>query len=153
MKTQVSDRHSIVDDDDERGFGIIEIVVSMFLLALLILSFAPVLVNTIKFTARNTTIATAAQMAGKQIQAARAVRSSASTPPSCNDIKLFLQGTLAPVVDPRGVTLQPQWDPFAACTARTIPGYVRVRVSVSQAGYANSTASAATLIFVASGGN
>ena len=139
--------------DDERGFGIIEIVVSMFLLALLILSFAPVLVNTIKFTARNTTIATAAQMANKQIEAARAVRSSTSTPPTCNDIKLFLLGTLAPVVDPRGVTLQPQWDPFATCTASTTPGYVRVRVSVSQAGYASSTASAATFIFVASGGN
>ncbi|TFC60397.1 hypothetical protein E3O62_06750 [Cryobacterium sp. TMT2-15-1] len=151
MNTQVSGRRSI--SDDVSGFGIIEIVVSMFLLALLIISFAPVLVNTIKFTARNTTIATAAQMANKQIEAARAVRSATSTPPSCNDIKQFLLVTLPPVVDPRGITLQPQWDPFATCTASTIPGYVRVRVSVSQAGYATSTASAATFIFVAAGGN
>lgn len=139
--------------NDERGFGIIEIVVAMFLLALLLVSFAPILVNTLKFTARNTTIATATQIVNQQIEAARAVRSSTATAPSCNDIKQFLLVTPAPVVDPRGVTLQPRWDTFAACTASTTVGYVRVRVSVTQLGYTNPTASAATIIFVTSGGN
>lgn len=139
--------------EKERGFGIIEIVVAMFLLALLVISFAPILVNTLKFTARNTTIATATQIVNQQIEAARAVRSSTAGTPSCDDIRQFLLVTAAPVVDPRGVTLQPRWDAFAACTASTTVGYVRVRVSVSQSGYTNPTASAATMIFVASGGN
>ncbi|TFD17166.1 hypothetical protein [Cryobacterium sp. TMT2-23] len=137
----------------ERGFGIIEIVVSMFLLGLLIISFAPVLISSLQFTARNTTIATATQIVNQQIEAARAVRSVTSTAPSCNDIKLFLAVTQAPVVDPRGVTLQSAWDTFAPCTASLLPGYVRVRVSVGQIGYASPTASAATFVFVASGGN
>ena len=139
--------------DNERGFGIIEIVIAMFLLGLLAISFAPILVNTLKFTARNTTIATATQIVNQQIEAARAVRSSTATAPSCNDIKQFLLVTPAPVVDPRGVTLHPAWDVFAACTASVAPGYVRVRVSVTQSGYTSPTASAATLIFVTSGGN
>lgn len=137
---------------EESGFGIIEIVVSMFLLGLLIISFAPLLISNLQFTARNTTIATASQIVNQQIEAARAVRSATATAPSCNDIRLFLAVTLAPVVDPRGVNLQPAWDTFAPCTPSAVPGYVRVSVSVAQAGYANSTASATTFVFVASGG-
>ena len=137
---------------DECGFGIIEIVVSMFLLGLLIISFAPILITNLQFTARNTTIATATQIVNKQIEAARAVRSVTATTPSCTDIQSFLALTQAPVVDPRGVVLQPVWDTFSGCTASLTAGYVRVRVSVTQVGYSSSTASASTLIFVASGG-
>jgi Tfp pilus assembly protein PilV len=136
---------------NERGFGVIEIVISMFLLALLTLSFAPVLANTVKFTARNTTIATATQIVNQQIEAARAVRSSTSTAPTCHDITQFLLVTPAPIVDPRGVTLQPQWDPVT-CPS-TYPGVVRVRVSVTQSGYATATASAVTFIYVTSAGS
>jgi Tfp pilus assembly protein PilV len=138
---------------DEHGLSLIEIVVSMFLLALLVLSFTPVLVNTLKLTARNTTIVTATQIVNQQIEAARAVRSTTATVPSCDDIRQFLLVTQAPVVDPRGVTLQARWDPFTACTSRVSPGYVRVKVSVTQSGFASPTASAATLIFVTAGGN
>jgi type II secretory pathway pseudopilin PulG len=136
---------------NDRGFGLIEIVVSMFLLTLLVLSFAPVLVNTNKFTARNTTIATATQIVNQQIEAARAVRSSTSTPPTCHDITQFLSVTSAPIVDPRGVTLQAQWDPVT-CPS-TYPGVVRVRVAVTQPGFASATASAVTFIYVTSAGS
>jgi type II secretory pathway pseudopilin PulG len=136
------------DARDERGFALIEIAISLFLLALLAASFVPVLVNTLKFTARNTTIATATQVVNQQIEAARAVRSSTSTAPSCQDITQFVQVVPAPVVDPRGVTLQPQWD--AATCPLIYPGVVRVRVSVTQTGNATPTASAVTLIYVTS---
>ncbi|WP_394770578.1 hypothetical protein [Lacisediminihabitans sp.] len=126
--------------------GIIEIVVAMLLLALLLLSFAPVLVNTIKLSARNTTIATATQIVSQQIEAARAVSTQSSTATKCSDIAGFIAITPAPVVDPRGVTLQPVW---TAITCPLIyPGVVKVRVSVTQPGYPAATASATTLILV-----
>jgi len=135
-------------DLSEHGFGVIEIVVSMFLLALLAVSFIPLLITTWKTTATNTTIATATQIVNQQIEGARAVRSAASTTPSCQDISQFLAVTLAPVIDPRGVTLQPQWD-AATCPA-TYPGVVRARVAVMRTGSTTAIASAVTLIYVGS---
>ncbi len=132
----------------ERGFGVIEIVVSIFLLAVLAVSFVPLLVNTWKTTAMNTTLATATQIVNQQVEGARAVRSAASTTPSCQDVSQYLTVTLAPVIDPRGVTLQPKWD--AATCPPTYPGVVRARVSVTRSGSTNPIASAVTLIFVAS---
>lgn len=130
----------------EQGFGVIEIVVSMFLLGVLLVSYIPLLVNSVKDTGMNTTIATATQIINEQIEGARAVSSPASTSPSCQDIIAFLQVTPAPVKDPRGVTLQPQWDP-TSCPS-TYPGVVRVRASVTRIGYSTPVASAVTLIFV-----
>ena len=132
----------------DAGFGVIEVVVSMFLLALLSVSYIPLLINAWKAASVNATIATATQVVNQQIEGARAVRSSASTAPSCNDVIQFLQVTLAPVIDPRGVTLQPQWDP-TSCPS-TYPGVVRARVSVTKSGYLTPIASAVTLIFVVS---
>ena len=132
----------------ERGFGVIEIVVSMFLLGVLLISYIPLMINSVKDTGMNTTIATATQIVNEQIEGARAVRSSASTEPSCQDITTFLQVTLAPVKDPRGVTLVPQWDP-TSCPS-TYPGVIRVRVTVTRIGYSTPVASAVTLIFVRS---
>lgn len=133
---------------EESGFGIIEVIVSFFLLAVSTVSFIPVLVNSWTDTGKNTTIATATQIVNEQIEGARAVRSPASTAPSCYDVTQFLQVTLAPVTDPRGVTLRPQWD---ATTCPSIyPGVVRARVSVTRSGDVTPIASAVTLIFVLS---
>ena len=130
----------------EQGVGIIEIVVAMLLLALLVLSFAPVLVSAIKLSGRNTTIATATQIVNQQIEAARAVSTLSAAVTKCTDIGGFIAVTPAPIVDPRGVTLQPVWD--AITCPLTYPGVVKVRVSVTQAGFPSATASATTLILV-----
>lgn len=135
-------------DQSEDGFGMIEIVVSLFLLSLLTMGFIPVLINSQRTAGANTTIATATQVVNQQIEGARSVRSSSLSTPSCLDVTKFLQVTLAPVTDPRGVTLQPQWNP-AVCPS-IYPGVVRVGVSVSKLGNATPIASAVTLIFVAS---
>lgn len=132
----------------EGGFTVIEVMVSMLLLALLSVSFIPLLINSWKGTAMNTTIATATQVVNQQIEGARAVRSSAATAPSCQDITQFLQVTLAPVKDPRGVTLQPRWD-ATTCPA-SYPGVVRAQVFVMRSGSTTPVASAVTLIFVKS---
>jgi Tfp pilus assembly protein PilV len=130
------------------GFGMIEVVISLFLLSILSFSFIPLLVNSIKSTGTNTTIATATQIVNQQIEGARAVRSPTSTTPSCLDVTNYLSVTLASVTDPRGVTLLPKWDP-TSCPS-TYPGVVRTRISVTRSGLSNVLAQATTLIFVAS---
>jgi len=132
----------------ESGFGVIEVVISLFLLSILSVSFIPVLVNSIKNTGTNTTIATATQIVNQEIEGVRAVRSPTSTTPSCYDITQFLQVTLASVTDPRGVILLPKWD--ATSCPSSYPGVVRARVSVSRSGQANPVAQAVTLIYVKS---
>jgi len=133
---------------NETGFGMIEIVVSLFLLSLLTISFIPLLINSQKMAGTNTTIATATQIVNQQLEGARSVRSPSSTSPSCLDVSNFSQITLASVVDPRGVVLQPKWIP-TVCPA-TYPGVARVGISVSRAGSIVPIASAVTLVFVAS---
>jgi Tfp pilus assembly protein PilV len=130
------------------GFGVIEVVISLLLLSLLSVSFIPLLVNSIKSTATNTTIATATQIVNQQIEGARAVRSPTATTPSCLDITNFLSVTLTSVTDPRGVTLVPAWD-LTSCPL-TYPGVVRARISVKRTGSSITLAQATTLIFVAS---
>jgi Tfp pilus assembly protein PilV len=133
-------------NSSEQGFGMIEIVVSLFLLSILSLSFIPVLINSWKTSGTNTTMATATQIVNQQLEGARAVRSAAATSPSCLDITKFLQVTLAPVIDPRGVSLQPQW--AATSCPTTYPGVVRVAVSVTRVGAVTPIASATTLVYV-----
>ena len=131
---------------DENGFGIIEVVVSMFLLGMMSVSFVPLLLNSWKETSANTTIATATQIVNEQIEGARAVRSASSSTPSCSEVMAYLQVTLPPVIDPRGVTLQPQWNPTTCPTM--YPGVVRASVQVSRVGVTTPIASAVTLIYV-----
>lgn len=132
---------------EERGFGVIEVVVSMFLLGMMSVSFVPLLLNSWKDSGANTTIATATQIVNEQIEGARAVRSATSSTPSCADVLAYLQVTLPPVIDPRGVTLQPEWNATSCPTL--YPGVVRASVQVSRVGVATPIASAVTLIYVA----
>jgi len=130
----------------EAGFGILEVVVSMFLLSIMAMSYIPLLLNSIKDTATNTTIATATQIVNEQIEGARAIRSQEATTPSCADVTAFLDVTPAPVVDPRGITLVPRWT--APVCPVTYPGVVRAEVSVTKLNASTPIASAVTLIFV-----
>ncbi|MFO7691343.1 MAG: type II secretion system protein, partial [Cryobacterium sp.] len=52
-----------VRDAREQGFGMIEIVVSMFLLALLSIAFLPLLVQSLQVSVQNARLATATQLA------------------------------------------------------------------------------------------
>jgi Tfp pilus assembly protein PilV len=132
----------------EQGFGMIEIVISLFLLSILTMSFIPVLINSWRTSGSNTTMATATQIVNQQLEGARAVRSAAATSPSCLDLTNFLQVTLAPVIDPRGVSLKPLWD--ATSCPSSYPGVVRVGVSVTRLGNTTPVASAVTFVYVKS---
>ena len=95
----------------------------MFLLGVLLISYIALTISSVTDTGMNTTIAAATKIVNEQIEGARAVRSPAATEPSCQDITTFLQVPPAPVKDPRGVTLVPQWDP-TSCPS-TYPGVIR----------------------------
>lgn len=90
-------RRASADD----GFGVVEIIVSMMLLALLLLALAPVLIQSLRVSARTATIGYASQVVHEQIQAARTASAS------CDDFKNFLDepGRLDPVFDARGVEI------------------------------------------------
>jgi type II secretory pathway pseudopilin PulG len=59
------------DITDDEGLGMIEIVVSMLMLALLAVAFLPVLITGLKSTAANAVSATATQLANQAIESVR----------------------------------------------------------------------------------
>ena len=132
----------------ELGLGVIEIVVSMFLLGILAISFIPMLTNSLLMTSRTATTTTAIAIVSQQIEGARAVRSTTSTSPSCQNLTNFMQVATPTLTDSRGVKLTPVWDP-TTCPS-VYPGVVRVRSSIMLPGTTTELASAVTLIFVAS---
>jgi len=138
------DRESLLNR--VQGFGIIEVLISLALLSIISIAFVPLLLNSVKSAAGNTTIATATQIVNREIEGVRAVRSPTATAPSCYDVTQYLQVTLASVVDPRGVVLIPRWD-STTCPSN-YPGTVRARVSVSRSGQNSPVAQAVTLVFV-----
>ena len=60
----------VIERADE-GFGLIEVVISMLVLAVLAIAFLPVLVSGIKQSAANATLATATQLVNERLQVAQ----------------------------------------------------------------------------------
>jgi type II secretory pathway pseudopilin PulG len=157
MSTAQKDQR-VVSAESEDGFGLVEIVVSMFLLALLAISFLPLLITSLKVTVSNTTIATATQLVNQDLEIARSI---AVTNPYCSTLKTFATAApLAAVSDPRGTVMQPHRSlvvssatdssgcPVAqASPARAAyPGTVSLRSWVTVGG--KTIAEATTFIFV-----
>jgi len=126
---------------DEAGFGVVEILVSMFLLLLLAVAFLPLLVEGLKATASNSSVATATQLAAQQLQLAR------SQPATCGALIAFSGQAIAAVTDPRGTVLQPVRTALstADCPA-SYPGTVPITVQVRSG--STVLARASTLILV-----
>jgi len=57
--------------DSDEGFGLVEIVVSMFILALLSLALLPLLIQGVKQSAATATVATASQLVNKELDLVR----------------------------------------------------------------------------------
>jgi len=128
--------------EGEAGLGLIEIVIAMFLFLLLAVAFLPLLVNGLRSSASNSTLATATQLVEQQLQKARAVGAT------CAAVQSFTSTVPAPVTDPRGVVLYPQVTPVASCPA-SYPGTVSVSVKVTEGSLAGETlAEAVTLVLV-----
>jgi type II secretory pathway pseudopilin PulG len=81
------------------GLGLIEIVISMFLIALLAIAFIPVIVSGIRASSLNSTVATATRLVSQAIDVARA-----AAPTTCASAQLL--NTSSTQVDAQGVTLR-----------------------------------------------
>lgn len=60
------------DASDDAGFGMVEIIVSMMMLALLAVVLAPVIIGGVRATAKMSTIATATQLVNDGLESQRA---------------------------------------------------------------------------------
>lgn len=129
-------------DADERGFGVIEIVVSMFLLLIIAAAFLPLMIQGYKLSVLNATVATATQLANQQVERVR----GAGAAPNCTAIFTALNNppAAAPATSPattvdqklhRGYMLQTsgvvqikradgKWIPLTNCAA--VPSYPTV---------------------------
>jgi Tfp pilus assembly protein PilV len=122
------------------GVSLVEIVVAMFILALIAMAFLPLLVQGVRQSAASATRATAVQLVSDQIDQAR----SAGT--SCAVVRALV-GVLA-TTDSRGNSLT-RTNTAGTCSAvvGTYPTTLTFTVNVTRAG-GISLAKASTLIYV-----
>lgn len=141
MKPHTSHRTNL--DAGEQAFGLIEIVISMFLLALLAMAFLPLLITSLKTIVRSSTIATATQLVSQQMERARTIGNT------CTALTAFAAETLAAETDARGTKYQPSRT-VGACPAiaSSYPITVRVTISVSVVGASIPAPTASTLVFL-----
>lgn len=129
-------------DFDDAGLGLIEIIVSMFLLALVAMAFLPVLIQGMKASVSNATLATAGQLVSEQMDQARAL------PSTCEALSAFDDVAVATAIDARGTVFLPHRQVGACPTA--YPGLVAVRVWVTKDGASDPISEADTLVYVSS---
>src|SRR3954451_5556957 len=126
-------------DTTDQGFGLIEIVVAMMILALLSIAALPLLVGGIRLAARDSTITTATGMVGEQMTLARAQGST------CSALTTYAALAAPSVTDGAGRVLSAA--KTVTCPA-AYPGTARFTVTVTAAGSATTVATASTLIYV-----
>lgn len=110
--------------EGDSGFGLVEIVISMFLLALLAVAFLPLLIDALRVSVRNATIATATQLVSEQLDAVTVV------PRTCAGVEAFANASLADISDERGTVYTPH-RAVSPCPATGYPMTVDVRVWVT----------------------
>ena len=130
---------------NESGFGLIEIIVSMFLLSLLAIAFLPLLITSMRTTVTNATIATASQLVSEQLDAARTLADN------CTDVSTFDDPVLPTTTDARGTVYQPHRS-VATCSTdpADYPTVVEVSAWVTEAGDTDRLAEAVTLVYLES---
>ena len=126
----------------DEGIGMLEIVVSMFLIALLAISFLPLLMQSLKVSTQNTYTASATQLVAASMDKARVI-----SPTTCTAVTAFAAVALPTVTDDRGVVLAQHRQLVGACPT-SYPGTVTVRAWVTEFGKPAVLAESSTLIYV-----
>jgi type II secretory pathway pseudopilin PulG len=127
----------------ERGFGMSEVVISMFMLALLALALLPLLISSAQLSSKNVTLTTATQLVNEQMDVVRGLA------PTCSTITTFSGETVGLLTtDPRGTVLTVKRI-INACPS-TYPGLMEFTAQVRANGSAAVLAEATTRIFVTS---
>ncbi len=120
------------------GFGIAEVLVAMFILGLIAIAIIPTLVQGLRLSMTNSTIATATQLANQQVEQVRAVTSCGGVLPTTTTANV------------QGVPLQATRTVGTTCPVATAsyPTTVRITVSVKRTDTNAVLATANSLIFV-----
>ena len=113
---------------EEKGLGLIEILVSMLILALLAVAVLPVLVQGLRTSSNNATRATANQFAGQELDLVRTLS------PNCTAVSAFDDGPSRVATDARGISLEIRRLVGACPAATDYPGVVSVSVEVRNMG-------------------
>jgi len=121
----------------DAGFSLIEIVVSMFLLAALAIMFAPLLIQGLKQSAANATMATATQLVNERLRTAQ------TAGPSCSAVSA-LDGS-SDFTDPRGIVIRVTTT-VGECPAGR--GTVAISVAAVRTDTSAQLADAASLVLV-----
>ena len=128
------------DINDDKGFGMVEIVISMFLIAVLAVSFLPVLIGALRSSALNVTVATSTQMINEQMDAARGEVSN------CHELAAFVAESPPPVVDSQQVELTSARS-AGACNDSTLK-FAVLTISVTRTDRGTVVATATSLLTV-----
>jgi type II secretory pathway pseudopilin PulG len=123
----------------DTGFGLIEIVVSMLLLAAVAAAFLPVLATTLVQSANNVTTTAATQLVNEQLELAR------GSVETCAQFSTFKSTVPLAVVDARGVQLVIARS-GDSCPA-TYPATVSFTATVTRGDTGDVVATATTLIY------
>lgn len=134
--------------NDESGIGLIEIVVSMFLLALVAMAFLPFLINSFTVTRSNTTLATATQLLDRQFDELRALQ-----PANCATLTTFkaARTTSSPLLvndADRNTKLRAVVTVFACPTNTTSSGTTDLTIAILDSA-GTTVVSATTKVYVA----
>ena len=129
---------------EDSGFGLIEIVVSMMMLAILSLCLLPLLITGVKQSAKTATMATATQLVQQQMESAR----TKSTCAALSSSLLTPTTTTSVSTDSRGVAMT-QTQVVGPCpiTAAILNGKVSVSSTVTRSD-GTVLATATTYVFV-----
>jgi prepilin-type N-terminal cleavage/methylation domain-containing protein len=119
------------------GFGLVEVIVSMVILAVIAIAFLPVLIQGMKQSVANSTLATATQLVNEKLQLAQA------SGPTCSNVSLV--AGQEDFIDEYGVTIR------VVTTVGTCPvavGTIEVAVTTTRLDTSAVLAKAETLVFV-----
>jgi type II secretory pathway pseudopilin PulG len=127
---------------DEDGFGLVEIIISLFILAMIALALLPLLVQGIKTSAKTATVATAVQLVQDQLTQARSVSAT------CSAVASLAATTITATTDSRGVPLQVSHS--AGTCPTSFPGTISFTASVTRTDTNAVVSTASTYIYVGS---
>lgn len=127
----------------DSGIGLVEIIIGMFLLALLAVAFLPLLVDALRATVRNATVATASQVLGGELDGLSAV------PRTCQDLTVWESSSATVTVDERATEFTPVRS-VTGCPPADYPATVEVTIAVDVSSDANVNVEATTLVIVES---
>lgn len=139
----------------EDGFGLVEVVVSLFILALLSISFLPMLVTALKASVTNASVATANQLVNSQLELVRAISTDSRT---CTMLRAALSdpSTLYTATDGNGKVLSTNRQLVVSSSTdangcpTAVPGVVTVKVWITKPGSTAPVSQTTTYVYVKS---